>query len=230
MRLKAHRGGAAKDSNGICRVCGRWEDLRSGTCSSCKEEAHEAMKLDVGKRKGRVAEERVALFVDGGNMFYAQMNNGWFIDWEKAYRYFGSRKKMSGAFYFTAYPPASEIEKIGRYHAFRKALIYSGYNVIDKEVKVLPDKIKGNMDVEIAFRLLTEIDRYDELVFFGGDSDFVVVFNHLKNLGKKILCVGRPDMTSLEIRNVVTAFHDLNDLKKHLLMKERRCGNENRQG
>lgn len=31
---------------------------------------------------------RVALFVDGANMFYAQKKLGWFFEYEKVYRFF----------------------------------------------------------------------------------------------------------------------------------------------
>ena len=31
---------------------------------------------------------RIALFVDAANMFYAQRDNGWEIDYKKVYKYF----------------------------------------------------------------------------------------------------------------------------------------------
>ncbi len=55
-----------------------------------------------------IPRERLALFVDGANMFYAQRENGWWIDWGKVHRYFCGDRILYGAFYFTATPPAGE--------------------------------------------------------------------------------------------------------------------------
>lgn len=169
--------------------------------------------------------DRVALFVDGANMFYAQRDNKWFIDWKKVYHYFTDNKEVCGAFYFTATPPAGpagNLERIQKYRRFRGALIYIGYNVIDKEVRVMTDeksgqvRMKGNLDVELAFRMLAGIDGYSEAVLLGGDVDFVPILEHLKNLGKKVICVGRKEMTSIDIRNVATRFIDLNEIRSRI--------------
>ena len=56
--------------------------------------------------------QRVALFVDGANMFYAQRDNHWHIDWRLAYHYFTDNKEKAAAYYFTATPHAGDPEKI----------------------------------------------------------------------------------------------------------------------
>ena len=79
----------------------------------------------------------VAIFVDGANLFYAQRQQAWNIDWEAVYKHFTAGKQVCGAYYFTASPSASNAEAVKRYRGFRTALINIGYEVIDKEVHVI---------------------------------------------------------------------------------------------
>ena len=161
----------------------------------------------------------VALFVDGANMFYAQRQQGWHIDWLAVLQHFTTGKQICGAFYFTATPPAGNIAAVQKYRRFRAALIYMGYEVIDKEVHVIQDesgmaRLKGNLDIELVFRMLTSADGWNEGVLLGVDMDYIPVINHLRNMGKTITCVGRRQMTSLELINAATRFIDLEDLRR----------------
>ncbi|HWJ03909.1 MAG TPA: NYN domain-containing protein, partial [Verrucomicrobiae bacterium] len=74
-------------------------------------------------------------------------------------------------------------------------------------------KLKGNLDIELVFRMLAGINSYDEAVIFGGDSDYLSVVAHLRNLGKMVSCVGRRASTSIELINECDRFMDLNDIR-----------------
>ena len=54
----------------------------------------------------------VALFVDGANMFYAQRQQGWHIDWQAVLQHFWADKQNCGSFYFTATPTASNPQAV----------------------------------------------------------------------------------------------------------------------
>ncbi|TET92970.1 NYN domain-containing protein [Candidatus Aerophobetes bacterium] len=170
------------------------------------------------KRKTRT-KGRVTIFVDGASMFYAQRDNKWHIDYKRVYQYFARGKELAGAYYFTGTPHFEDTERIRAYRMFKKALIYIGYTVIDKEVKVIIDRqtkekiIKGNLDVEITLHMITSMDSYDEAVLLGGDSDFVPVIQHLRTDGKKVICVGRKQSTALELLNATNLFIDLNQIR-----------------
>ena len=163
---------------------------------------------------------RIALFVDGANMFYAQRDQGWRIEFRSAYEHFTAGKEIAGAYYFTATPPAGNIQAVQAYRRFRTALIYIGYSVVDKEVHVITDrqtgqtKLKGNLDIELTFRMLSTADSWDEAVLLGVDVDYVPIITHLQNLGKTITCVGRRQSTSLELINAANRFIDLEDLRR----------------
>jgi uncharacterized LabA/DUF88 family protein len=166
--------------------------------------------------------QRVALFVDGGNMFFAQRYNGWQVDFRLVYQYFMDNREKAGAFYFTATPPAGDRDKVEKYRKFRTALIYIGYTVVDKEVSVITDrvtgltKLKGNLDVEMVFRMLSTVDSYDEAVVMGGDRDYVPIFEHLRNLGKTVTVVGRRASTATEVINVANRFIDMETIRDRI--------------
>jgi uncharacterized LabA/DUF88 family protein len=170
--------------------------------------------------------QRVALFVDGSNMFYAQRDNGWHIDFRLTHQYFMDNREKAGAYYFTASPSAGDSQKIDKYRRFRTALISMGFSVIDKEVKVLTDpnsgtvRIKGNLDIELVFRMLTSINSYDEVVLMGGDADYIPIVNHLRNSGKAVVIVGRKESVSMDLINAATKFTDLNQIRSRIEKKK----------
>ena len=166
--------------------------------------------------------ETIALFVDGASMFYAQRDNGWHIDFKDVYQYFTINREVAGAWYFTATPPRAERDRFERYRRFRSALIHIGYSVVDKEVRTITDrnsgitKLKGNLDIELVFRMLSTIDKYECAVLLGGDSDYVPVIDHLVNSGKKVVIVGRRQSTATDLINSASEFIDLEDLRDHI--------------
>jgi len=166
--------------------------------------------------------DRVALFVDGANMFYAQKDNGWHIDYRLVQQYFFQNREKAAAYYFTASPSAGDQARVDKYRRFKTALIHLGYSVVDKEVKVMQDpssgvvKIKGNLDIELVFKMIVESAAYGEVVLMGGDSDYVPIINHLRNIGKTVVVVGRKQSTSMEVINAATRFIDLNSIREKI--------------
>lgn len=165
---------------------------------------------------------RVALFVDGANMFYAQRDNTWHIDYRLVQQYFFHNREKAAAYYFTASPSAGDQVRVDKYRRFKTALIHMGYSVVDKEVKVITDpnsdhpRIKGNLDIELVFKMIVESAAYDEVVLMGGDADYVPIINHLRNLGKVVVVVARKQSTSMELINAATKFIDLNSIRSEL--------------
>jgi uncharacterized LabA/DUF88 family protein len=162
---------------------------------------------------------RVAIFVDAGNMFYAQKEMGWWIDWRRVFEYFTNNCELYGAYYFTATPPAERSEQLKKYRGYKNFLIKTGYKVIDKEVRVITDsvtgktKLKGNLDVELVFNMMVSPDQWDEAVVFGCDVDYEPIFIHLRNIGKRIKVVGFNKMTSLDLINSASDYIELSDIK-----------------
>ena len=81
--------------------------------------------------------QRVSIFVDGANMYYAQKKLGWYIDFRKVLTYFGkdTGNAISEAYYYTG----ADMQSKGRDGAFHEYLMYSGYTVRTKAIKQLVD-------------------------------------------------------------------------------------------
>jgi len=59
-------------------------------------------------------------------------------------------------------------------------------------------------------------------VLFGGDADFVPVINHLRNMAKEVMCVGRRQTTAIDLINASSDFKDLEEYR-HIIEKPRRA-------
>jgi uncharacterized LabA/DUF88 family protein len=190
------------------------EALGSLTCLSFRQ-------IEFGKE---IAMQRVALFVDGSNMFYAQRDNKWNIDYRLVHQLIMDNREKAAAYYFCASPSPSDLQRLDKYRRFRTALINIGYQVVDKEVRVLTDStgqkiLKGNLDIDLVFKMLTSMSLYDEAVLMGGDSDFIPIINHLRNSGKSVTVIGKRASTATDVVNAASKFIDLEEIRKRIEKK-----------
>ena len=166
-----------------------------------------------------VSMQRVALFVDGANMFYAQRESKWHIDYRLVHHYVMDNREKAAAYYFTASPSPSDQQRLEKYRGFRTALINMGYQVVDKEVRVITDPVtkertvKGNLDIDMVFNMLTSMNLYDEAVLMGGDSDFIPIIRHLRHSGKSVTVIGRRSSTATDVVNAASKFIDLDSIR-----------------
>ena len=96
--------------------------------------------------------EKIALFIDGANLYATAKSLGFDIDYKKLLREFQSRGYLLRAFYYTAVIEDQEYSSI---RPLIDWLDYNGYSVVTKATKEFVDqtgrrKVKGNMDIELA--------------------------------------------------------------------------------
>lgn len=102
-----------------------------------------------------------------------------------------------------------------------------GYQLILKPVKLYyqhdgETKRKANCDVDMAFYLVREKDRFDRALILSGDGDFLPVLKYLKQEGKEILVLARGPRTAREIRQFAGGnFRDFEYLKFRLTREEK---------
>jgi len=97
-------------------------------------------------------DERIALFIDGANLFSTTKALNQEIDFKKLLTYFNSKGRLIAANYYSA---VYEHDDYSAIQPLLDWLDYNGYNVISKPAKEVVDregrrKIKGNMDIEIT--------------------------------------------------------------------------------
>jgi uncharacterized LabA/DUF88 family protein len=146
--------------------------------------------------------EKLSIFVDGNNMFYAQQKNGWFFDPRRVLEYFTQHPYTSlvNAFWYTGLKDSQD------QRGFRDALISLGYTVRTKILKEYYDDNSGrysqkaNLDIEIVVDMFNTVEQYDKVILFSGD----------------ITVVSTEGMIARELRNVTDRYIDLNDIRESI--------------
>jgi hypothetical protein len=95
---------------------------------------------------------KIALFIDGANLYATAKTLGFDIDYKRLLREFQGRGNLVRAFYYTAIIEDQEYSSI---RPLIDWLDYNGYTVVTKATKEFIDasgrrKVKGNMDIELA--------------------------------------------------------------------------------
>src|SRR5258707_766093 len=123
---------------------------------------------------GQSTSEKIALFIDGANLYATAKALGFDIDYKRLLREFQSRGYLLRAFYYTAVIEDQEYSSI---RPLIDWLDYNGYSVVTKATKEFVDqtgrrKVKGNMDIELAVDAMEIAGSIDHMVLFSGDGDF----------------------------------------------------------
>lgn len=151
---------------------------------------------------------RAALFVDGGNTFGSSKAMGWLIDSKKLFDFCGGIAERDGyqlelSYYFTAYDPADPGQL-----SFLDALGHIGYTVISKPIKTTATEdgvrhgSKGNLDIELALKIVEKERFFSLAMIVSGDSDFEPIVNHLHATGHLVYIISADAVLSRELRNV----------------------------
>ncbi len=164
------------------------------------------------------ANERIALFIDGANLFSAARNLGFDIDYRRLLAEFAKRGRLTRASYYTALLEGEEYSPI---RPLVDWLGYNGYMVITKPAKEFTDaqgrrRIKGGMDIELACDMLDLSPRLDHAVLFSGDGGFRRLVEAMQARGVRMTVVSTvrssPPMIADELRRQTDHFIELADL------------------
>lgn len=155
---------------------------------------------------------RVAIFIDGSNLFYAALQLGIEIDYTKLlYRLTGGSRLLR-AFFYTGVDPTNEKQQ-----GFLLWMRRNGYRVIAKDLVQLPDgSKKANLDVEIAVDLMSLVGSYDTAVIVSGDGDLAYAADAVSYRGARIEVVSLRSMTSDSLINVCDRYIDLDQIKEDI--------------
>jgi uncharacterized LabA/DUF88 family protein len=166
--------------------------------------------------------DKIALFVDGANLYATAKTLGFDIDYKRLLKEFQSRGILLRAFYYTAIIEDQEYSSI---RPLIDWLNYNGYTVVTKATKAYVDasgrrKVKGNMDIELAVDAMELADHVDQIVLFSGDGDFRSLVEAVQRRGVRVTVVStissHPPMVADELRRQADVFTDLIELKSKI--------------
>lgn len=155
---------------------------------------------------------RVAIFIDGSNLFYAALQLGVEIDYTKLLYRLTAGAKLLRAFFYTGVDRTNEKQQ-----GFLLWMRRNGYRVIAKDLVQLPDgSKKANLDVEIAVDLMALVGSYDTAVLVSGDGDLAYAVDAVTYRGARIEVVSLRSMTSDSLINVADRYIDLDQIREDI--------------
>lgn len=164
-------------------------------------------------------DDRLALFIDGSNLYAAAKALGFDIDFKRLRSEFERRGKLLRAYYYTAIVEQDEFSPL---RPLMDWLTYNGFTVMTKPARDFIDvqgrrKIKGNMDVELAVTAMELAPHLDHAVLFSGDGDFKSLVEALQRQGVRVSVVStmrtQPSMVADDLRRQADSFVELDALR-----------------
>ena len=164
-------------------------------------------------------DERIALFIDGSNLYAAAKALGFDIDYKLLRSEFMRRGKLLRAFYYTA---LLENEEYSPIRPLVDWLNYNGFTMVTKPAKEFTDaagrrKVKGNMDIELAVDAMEMAAHIDHMVLFSGDGDFRPLVAGMQRQGVRVSVVStirsNPPMIADDLRRQTDNFIELDELR-----------------
>lgn len=165
---------------------------------------------------------RIALFVDGANLYATAKALGFDIDYRRLLVDFQNRGAVVRAFYYTA------LIEDQQYFSIRPLidwLDYNGYTVVTKATKEFIDasgrrKVKANMDIELVVDAIELSEQIDQMVLFSGDGNFCPLVAAVQRRGVRVTVVStvatQPPMVADDLRRKADVFIDLRELQPRI--------------
>lgn len=155
---------------------------------------------------------RVAVFIDGNNLFHAARFHTLDIDYNKLLRLLLGDGRLLRAFFYTGVDTGAE-----RQQGFLLWMRRNGFRVVQKELKTFYDGTrKANLDVEIAVDMLSLAGCYDTAVLVSGDEDFVYAVNAVAYKGCRVEVAGFRSNTAPKLIDVADYFIDLGEIAEKI--------------
>ena len=148
---------------------------------------------------GQFAKGRVAVFIDAANIYHSLKNSPWKVDFGRLHHYLKIEVRLVHLGYYTAFDPHNNGQK-----NFLSYIEKEGYQVVKKEIKKIGKedtlvRIKGSLDVELALDAFELATRFDTLLLFSGDSDFVPLVEKLRKRGISTIVVSKNGHVAWEL-------------------------------
>lgn len=163
----------------------------------------------------RSSANKIALFIDGANLYATSRTLGFDIDFKRLLKEYESRGTLLRALYYTA---TIEDQEYSTIRPLIDWLDYNGYTVVSKPAKESDDgegrrKFKRSMNMELVVDALELSNHVDHIVLFSGDGDFRPLVEAVQRRGVHVTVVSTMSMIAGELRRQADVFTDLMELK-----------------
>src|SRR6478752_10619580 len=134
---------------------------------------------------------KLALLIDGANLYAAAKTLGFDIDYKRLLMEFKSRGTLLRALYYTAIIEDQEYSSI---RPLTDWLDYNGYTVVTKAAKEFTDasgrrRIRGSMDIKLAVDAMELAEHMDQMILFSGYGDLRPLVEAMQRRGVRVTVV-----------------------------------------
>src|SRR6202161_2280198 len=167
--------------------------------------------------------ERLALFIDGANLYSSAKGLGFDIDYKRLCEEFRNRGVLVRAYYYTALVEDQDYSPI---RPLVDWLDYNGFTLVTKAAREYTDFPgrkcwRGDMDVGVAVALREIADRIDHVLLFSGDGDFRRLVEAVQRKGVRVTVISTvrstPPMVADELRRQADMFLELQELAPSIM-------------
>ncbi len=153
------------------------------------------------------SDERVSLFVDVQNMWYAARQQHGIsarLDFEKLIQSALGDRRLIRAYAYLIQTP--EVDQSG----FVTMLEQFSYEVKRKDLRRRSDgSAKGDWDMEMAIDMIRMADKVDVVILASGDGDFVSLVQLLKELGPRVEVFSFPHNTARDLMEAADRYQPI---------------------
>jgi uncharacterized LabA/DUF88 family protein len=149
--------------------------------------------------------DRVSIFFDMSNLYFAAKDMGIRIDYARLLDFLVGERRLQRAYAYLGVAPDDENS-----HSFITWLSRNGFRVRTKLLRRYDDgTTKANLDMELAIDLLTQAPHIDVAIIVSGDGDFVGLVDAAQRAGLRVEVAATPRQTSTDLIDVADKFIDL---------------------
>ncbi|NEP14410.1 MAG: NYN domain-containing protein [Symploca sp. SIO2C1] len=160
----------------------------------------------------RLNRGRIAIFIDGANLFYAALQLGIEIDYVKLLGSLTSGARLLRAFFYTGVDLTNEKQQ-----NFLLWMRHNGYRVVTQELTQFPDgSKKADLNVKISVDMLKLVGCYDTAILVSGNGELAYAVNAVSYQGVRLEIVSLRSMTSDSLINLADSYIDLGMIQEKI--------------
>lgn len=194
--------GAAEENNGS-------DTLLTVSSGVRRHAINRAPSFQLNAQSAYHDSDRIAIFIDGSNLFYAASHLNIEVDYRRLLTTLVGGRRLLRAYFYTGVDPQNEKQR-----GFLLWLNRHGHRVVSKELAHLPDgSRKANMHVEMAVDMMRISEYCSTLTLLGGDGNLAYALQVLSQRGIFLEVVSLQSMTSDSLIDLADVYTDLADLR-----------------
>ncbi|MEM7065458.1 MAG: NYN domain-containing protein [Cyanobacteria bacterium P01_B01_bin.77] len=155
---------------------------------------------------------RMAVLIDGANLFYSASYLGIEIDYVRLLQTLVGRRQLLRSYFYTGVDPKNEKQR-----GFLLWLSRNGYRVISKDLAQVADGARrANLHVEMAVDMLRLADHCDTITLLSGDGHLTYAVDALSCRGVRVELVSLQSMTSDTLIDLADSYVNLAELQDNI--------------